>query len=659
MKSLFNGRQARQYRDPLALRAYTSRLLGQNPSLVLHGGGNTSVKAQIKNLLGETIDVLYVKGSGWDLATIEPQGFAPVRMNALSKMARLKNISDAQMVKEQRAAMTDPYAPNPSVEAILHAIIPFRFVDHTHADAVVAVTNTPQGRRSIDKIYGNKVIVIPYVMPGFLLAKKVYEMTRNIDWRRYEGMVLMHHGIFSFHDEAQESYERMIRLVSKAERFIARCGQKKKIHLSGTSAPQQKNNLLDLAKLRKTVSKASGKALIARWNESPKASAFSRWPKIKSIATRGPLTPDHVIRTKPIPVVLSSTIDQDIQSFSSQYDQYFKRFANGHLTRLDLAPRWAVWPGHGIVCFGETFKDARITEDIAEHTMEAIIWAESLGGWKALPAKDIFDVEYWELEQVKLKGKKSRPLDGKIALVTGAASGIGKACAQGLAAQGALVGALDIDRRVETLFAGKEIKGITCDLTKDKDIASAIETIVRQWGGIDIVVSNAGIFPVSAALQNVDEKVWQKSLDINLTGHQKLIKAIIPYLQEGIDPTIIIMASKNVPAPGPGAAAYSVAKAGLTQLGRLAALELAQWGIRVNMIHPNQVFDTAIWSPNVLKERAKHYKMSVTEYKTNNLLKTEIKSTDVAQLVCALAGNIFAKTTGAQIPLDGGNERVI
>ena len=294
--------------------------------------------------------------------------------------------------------------------------------------------------------------------------------------------------------------------------------------------------------------------------------------------------------------------------------------------------------------------EARIISDIADHTMQAIQRAQGMGGWKPVNEKDLFEVEYWELEQAKLaKNPKLLGLQGKIALVTGAASGIGKACVERLLAQGAQVVGLDI----------KDGVSIRCDVTNESDVINAVEKTVRLFGGLDIIVSNAGIFPPSMDIASMDPEAWEKSMQLNLTSHQRLMKAAIPYLGHGIDPTIIIIASKNVPAPGPGAGAYSVAKAGLTQLGRVAALELGAKGIRVNMIHPKQVFDTAIWTREVLEKRARHYGLSVEEYKTSNILHTTITSYDVADLVCAMVGPAFAKTTGAQIPIDGGNERVI
>ncbi len=658
MKSLWNDKEAKQYlSDPLQLRVYTSQLLGREPDLVLHGGGNTSVKINVSNIFGETEAILYVKGSGWDLATIQAAGFAPVKMDVLLKMARLKELTDTEMVKWQRAAMIDPSAPNPSVEAILHAIIPYKFVDHTHADCVVTITNTPDGEKRIRDIYGDRMIYVPYVMPGFILARKVFEMTQKIDWKKYDGIILLNHGIFTFDDDGRESYERMIHLVSKAERYL----HKHKAVISVKKTPQSSfNKLLEFASIRQLIAQKAKTPMLARLNRSQEQLNFASISNISSIATRGPLTPDHVIRTKRIAAILGKTPQNDIAKFAEDYRKYFNRYAKAGMTMLDPAPRWAAWKNEGVVLFGTNVSDLEILTDITNHTIRSIQSAERLGGWTALPPEDIFDVEYWDLEQAKLKKAGKAPsFAGKVALVTGAASGIGKATVEMLAAQGAAVVALDINPQIKNMFTKKGILGIVCDVTKEKDIAMAIQTTILNFGGLDILVSNAGIFPPGEHIENLKADTWQKSIDINLTSHERLLKACIPYLKLGLDPAVVIVASKNVLAPGPGAAAYSVAKAGLTQMARVAALELASYNVRVNVIHPNQVFDTAIWTDEVLKNRAAHYKMTVEEYKTNNLLKVEITSKDVASLICTMAGQVFAKTTGAQIPIDGGNDRVI
>lgn len=664
MKNLWNETEAAQIgNDLLKQRVYTSRLLGREPALVLHGGGNTSVKAREKNLFGDTEEILYVKGSGWDLATIADKGFSPVRMEALLRMAYLEKLTDADMVRAQKSAMTNPDAPAPSVEAILHAIIPYTFVDHTHADAVVAISNTPDGENLIRKIYGNRVLYVPYVMPGFILARKVYELTRDVDWNQYEGMILLHHGIFSFANDARTSYDRMIQLVSLAEDYLQ---SKNAWSVSNRpQAPQALSNLLSFAHLRKEVSKKMGSPTVMRLNASPEALSFAELENVSQIACRGPLTPDHVLHTKRLPLLLSRNLSNEdiskrVEDYAQAYQSYFSRHGNESLRSLDVAPRWAVWPGQGILSFGLSPKRAEIVSDITRHTIRAIQWAEGLGGWVALSEKDIFEVEYWDLEQAKLKkGGAPLALQGKTALVTGAASGIGKSCVESLRAQGAAVVALDIHPRVMELWQGSDVKGVVCDVTQRSEIDSAIEQAIRSFGGIDIVIANAGIFPESQKIESLDDAVWDKTLCVNLTSQMYLFRACAPYLALGIDPAIVVIASKNVLAPGPGAAAYSASKAGMTQLARVAALELGSKGVKVNLLHPHAVMDTNLWTPEVLASRAKHYNMSVEEYKRNNLLKVEVVSQDVADLACAMAGPLFSKITGAQIAIDGGSDRII
>lgn len=662
MKSLWNDADASALAgDLLRLRVYTSRLLGRDPSLVLHGGGNTSVKSEVKDLFGQRDPVLHVKGSGWDLATIEAGGFAPVRLSLLQQMAELPVLSDGDMVRAQRAAMTDPAAPTPSVEAILHAIIPFTFVDHTHADAVVTVSNTPAGEVRIRKIYGDRVLIVPYVMPGFVLARKVFELTRNTDWSKLEGIILLNHGVFSYGDDARASYERMIALVTECESFLERETTAERVaRKPGRRAPTSAADLeLGIAQIRRAVSAARGAPMLASLDQGEEAHLFSCVPGVGIIAT-GPLTPDHVIRTKPLPLVLEGDAEEAVGRYVSDYAAYFKRHATPQVTSLDPSPRWAIWPSHGTFAFGSSWNDVSIVHDIVQHTRDAILAAESLGGWRPLAEEQLFEVEYWELEQAKLKKDRTRPaLEGKVALVTGAASGIGRACADMLLEQGAAVAGLDINPGVERMSARSGFLGIACDVTDQAALAAAVRRAVRQFGGLDCLVTNAGLFTPSMTLDQLDDETWERSLNLNLTSHFTLLRTAIPFLRLGIEPAVVVIGSKNVPAPGPGAAAYSVAKAGLTQLARVAALELAKDGIRVNVIHPHAVFDTAAWSPEVLEQRARSYGVSVDEYKSKNLLGVEISSRDVAALALVMLGSAFAKTTGAQVPIDGGNDRVI
>lgn len=657
MQSLWNDTEAASFgTDLLGQRVYTSRLLGRNPELVLHGGGNTSVKITEQDYFGELVELCYVKGSGWDLGTIERAGFSPVRQAALIKMSKLATMSDEDMVTQQRAAMTNPNAPAASIEAILHAILPFKFVDHSHANAISALTCAADGEARVKELYGNRVIVVPYVMPGFILAKTIAELIAGRDLRMegIQGMVLLKHGLFTFDDSARKSYELHIEMVTMAEEYLAKKSD------AGTPARSEvKTDLLALAKLRQLVSKARGFPQIARLSTSEAALSYGALPNIADCGARGPLTPDHSIRTKRIPVVLSDDHAASVQKFADDYAAYFTKHASGQ-TMLDAAPRFAVWPGNGIVSFGDTLKDAKIVADIAESTAATVALGERTGGWAPLSEKDIFDIEYWDLEQAKLrKGPARKVHQGKVALVTGCAAGIGFAIAESLAEQGAQVVGLDIDKDIPDIMAKIGAIGIVVNLTEDQPVQDAIDFTVREFGGIDIVVSNAGIFPKNDALDVMAQTDWDRTIMINLTSHQKLMNKVIPYVKHSVDGSIVFVGSRNFKAPGPGASAYSCSKAALTQLCRVAALELAPWKIRVNIVHPDAVFDTKLWTPEALAKSAARYNMTVEEYKTKNLMKVEIRSKDIGNMVAAMASPLFAKVTGAQIPVDGGNDRVI
>jgi len=657
MKSLWSDREAAAFRTPLALRVYTSRLLGRNRSLVLHGGGNTSVKLREANVLGTEEDVLYVKGSGWDLETIEEAGFTPVRLAYLIRLAALKRLSDPQMVNELQAQRLRASAPSPSVEAILHAILPYCYVDHTHADAVLAVTNTADGSRRIEDIYGDQVVIIPYIMPGFDLAQlSAREFPRQLGPNTI-GMILLNHGVFSFGESARESYERMIVLVDRAERYLKR----RKAWSLPTHGPEGVANRLavDIVRLRKDLSSAAGFPLITTTSQSPAALRFCRGSKVALLARQGPATPDHSIRTKRVPLV-----GRDVDKYVVNYRRYFQVHAakaSAAKTMLDPAPRVVLDPALGLCAAGRSARDAIIAREIYEHTIEVIQRAAALGEYRALSARNVFDVEYWDLEQAKLKlAGKPPEFAGEIALVTGGASGIGRACVEALLGRGAAVIALDLNPAVTTLATHSAYLGIRCDVTSRTAVASALETSVRRFGGLDMLILNAGVFPGGTAIAAMDAQHWRSVMTVNVDANLGLLRACHPLL--ALAPNagrVVIIGSKNVPAPGPGASAYSAAKAALTQLGRVAALEWGKDGIRVNIIHPDAVFDTGLWSEQVLRARAAHYGLSVEQYKTRNVLNIPIRSADVAALVCAMCGAAFSRTTGAQVPIDGGNERVI
>ncbi len=657
MQNLWRTEEAQKFtHSPLEMRAYTSRLLGQNDDLVLHGGGNTSVKHAEKNIFGEMEEILYVKGSGHDLKTIQTNGFSPTRLSALKKLAALKTLTDTQMMRELKVAQTDPAAPTPSVEAILHAIIPFKYVDHTHADSVVAISNSKNGEETIRGLFAERVLVLPYIMPGFILSKQVFEATQGLDWSKYDAIILLNHGVFTFHDDAKVAYDNMINICHRAEEYLKKTGAWDK----QARAQAQSFSALEIATLRKQVSDTAKTPLIASIASDELSVGYASLPGVEKFGCDGPITPDHVLHTKRIPMVLGTDTAKDVERYASDYSAYFNQNKTTGLTCLDPAPRYALWSGRGIVHFAPTAKRLQIVRDIVSHTAKAVQWGQALGGWKALPPKDIFELEYWELEQAKLKTGKAAPqFEGRVALVSGAASGIGKTCAQTLLAQGAAVIGLDINPEIEKMALGGSFFGIKCDITDTQAIRDSLGKGVQRFGGIDILVSNAGTFPPSKSIEETDDAFWDKTLDVNLGGHFKVLRESVPYLKVGIRPSVVVVGSKNVPAPGPGVAGYSASKAGLTQLARVAAMELGKYGIRVNVIHPNAVFDTGIWGEDVIAKRATSYGLSVDEYKRNNILKTEITSKDISEVICLLASDSFSKMTGAQLPLDGGNDRVI
>ncbi|MDO8703494.1 MAG: bifunctional aldolase/short-chain dehydrogenase [Sulfuricaulis sp.] len=657
MNSLWNDKEAAQFPGDLGLRVYTSRLLGRDPSLVLHGGGNTSVKITEKNILGEDETLLYVKGSGWDLEHIEAAGFSPVRIDHLLKLAKLRTLSDPQMVNELRTHMTRAAAPTPSVEAILHAILPFQYVDHTHADAVIAITNTAHGLARIREIYGDNVVVIPYVMPGFDLARRCAEHFAAEAKKNTIGMVLLNHGIFSFGRSAQESYERMIDLVTWAENYLAK--YKAWTIPIPAEKPVAQPLRQELACLRRELSATAGFPVILAMHEDAASLAFARRADVATISQLGPATPDHVIRTKRLPM-----IGRDVPAYVAAYKKYFNEHApraREPKTMLDPAPRVILDPDFGVATVGRSAKDAAIAYDLYVHTMEIIQRATALGGYQALPAKDIFDVEYWDLEQAKLKGGgKPAVFSGEVALVTGAASGIGKASVDSLLARGAAVVGLDINPSITGLYNRPDYLGLVGDVTDEQQLTAALEKTARAFGGLDMLILNAGIFPPGCRIDALTTAEWQKVLHINLDSNFMLMREAHPLLK--LAPQggrVVVIGSKNVPAPGPGAVAYSASKAALNQLARVAALEWGADNIRINSLHPNAVFDTGIWTDEVLAARAKHYGLTVEQYKKNNVLKTEVTSRDVAELAAEMCGPLFAKTTAAQVPVDGGNERVI
>jgi len=653
MRDTWDAATAPPAERPLDQLVHGSRLLGREADLVLHGGGNTSVKTTVTDLTGEPMDILHVKGSGWDLATIEAAGFAPLRLDRLRQLLTLDKLTDTDMMNELRCASIDASAPDPSVETLLHALLPHPAVLHTHADALLALTNQPDGAEVVAEVFGERVAVVPYTMPGFDLARRCADLLPERMGPRTVGVVLLHHGLFTFGGDVEEAYRRHIELITLAERHIA-----KRPAPARAAAKPSLVDPLRLARLRREISDAAGAPMVLTRDSEPAVQAFVDRSDLAAVAGRGPATPDHVLRTKRIPLV-----GTDVAAYVEGYRRYFEEHRERRgtaLTTLDPAPRVVLDPELGLLTAGRRAAEAGIVRDIYRHTIDIIEMAEAVGTYHALPEADIFDVEYWELEQAKLRRGRSAPgFAGEVALVTGAASGIGRACAESLRARGAAVVGLDSDPRVVDGEAGDYL-GAQADVTDPDAVDAAIRRGVERFGGVDIVVAAAGVFPESRALAELDMRAWRRTMSVNVDSIAYLFSRLHPYL--ALSPRggrAVVVASKNAPAPGPGVAPYSASKAAAVQLARVAALEWAADGIRVNVVHPDAVFDTGLWTDDILRRRAEHYGMSVEAYKRRNLLHTEITSARVADLVAVMCSDTFSATTGAQVPIDGGNERVI
>ena len=653
MKSLWSDADAARFSGTLGERVYTSRLLGRDPSLVLHGGGNTSVKLREKDLFGEMREVLYVKGSGSDLATLQAEQLVAVDLKAMQRLATLPALSDPQMLNELNAHKLNAASPTPSVETLLHALLPQRYVDHTHADAVLAISNAPDGAKRIREIYGDRVIVVPYAMAGFELAALCAREYPKQAAKGCVGMVLLSHGILSFGDSARESYERMIELVSMAEAYL----EKKGAWRVEVPADASRGERQEIAALRREVSAAAGFPLVLKRSASAKLNGFARHPKVQVLSQSGPATPDHLIYTTPWPL-----LGRDVAAFAQRYRSYFEKHdRKKDRTMLDPAPRMILDPALGFLGAGRDAREAAVAEALYEHTVDIILRADALGGWHAVGEDHLFDVEYWDLEQAKLHKKHDAlPFAGEVALVTGAASGIGRASVDALLRRGAAVAALDRNPAVTTLLERVDFLGIACDLTDASAIDRALDAAVQAFGGVDMLVLNAGVFPATQPIPEIAPATWRAAMSVNVEANLVLMQKCHPLLK--LAPKggrVVVVGSRNVPAPGPGAAAYSASKAAMNQLARVAALEWAKDGIRINSLHPDAVYDTGLWTPEVLASRAKAYNMTIEQYKKRNLLKTEVASRDVAELAAEMCGPLFSKTTAAQVPIDGGNERVV
>ena len=654
----------------LALRIYSTRLLGREPRLVLHGGGNTSVKARVKDLLDEDVDVLCVKGSGWDMANIEPAGMPAVRLATLRKLRSRSALPDEEMVRLQRAALIDPQSPNPSVETLLHAFVPHKFVDHTHATAVLSLIDQTESEALCAETFGDRLGFVPYVMPGFALAKKaaqVFEKNPAV-----EGLILDKHGIFTFGDDAREAYERMIEFVTLAEERLSKKGNTK---LPGAKLPDRVASVSDVAPIirgvcaqRDAYGEGAHKRLVLDFRSNDVILNYVNGRDVKRYARAGLITPDHVIRTKPWPLVLpapeagkladfKSAAEQAARAFMDDYAAYFARHkarANG-APMHDPLPRVVLVSGLGLFGLGTGAKEARVAADVAEAAVEGITGAETIGAFASISESDTFDMEYWPLELAKLGQRRSLPLAGQIAVITGAGGAIGAATARAFAQAGAEVALLDIDIAA-AMKQAKAIGGaalaIACDVTNSASVRDAFDRVTDAFGGVDIVVSNAGA-AWQGKIGEVDEAKLRESFELNFFAHQKIAQAGVSImLKQGIGGCLLFNVSKQAVNPGPDFGPYGLPKAATLLLVRQYALDYGANGIRSNAVNADRI-RSGILTEDFIAQRAKARGLSEKEYMSGNLLQREVTAEDVAQAFLHQA--LELKTTANITTVDGGN----
>lgn len=659
--------QAGVNRD-VAIRTYTTRLLGSVPQLVLHGGGNTSVKTTLIDHDGTAVEVLCVKGSGWDMGKIEPAGLPALRLAPLKAMVEYETLSDDDMVMLQRRLLLDPAAPNPSVEAILHAILPFKHVDHTHANAIVALTNQPNGEAIIRELFP-EMIIVPYVMPGFDLSKACLEaFSKRPD---APGMILLKHGIFTWSDDPREAYENMIAAIDRAEKRIAEGEASPFGRFIAKAEPLA--SVSDIAPILRGAIALPGqeegrfRRFVLEHRANDRILDFCGAPNVADLVRRGNATPEHVIHIKRFGIALPAPqanelemwgekVTAAVSAYISDYKAYFERNnarCGGGKTMLDPMPRVFYIEGIGLFAAGPTQKAARICADVAEATIEVIRGAEGIDRFEALSEEDLFDIEYWSLEQVKLAKQVEKPLTRQVAVVTGGAGGLGLAVAEALRAQGAEVALIDVDAdRAESEARRLGALAVACDLTDEKAAVDAIAKVAETYGGIDILVSNAGA-AFQGALLDVADSTFKAAFDLNFWSHHYIARAAVKVMRkQKTGGSIVFNVSKQAVNPGSDFGPYGTSKAALMALMRQYALEHAADGITVNAVNPDRI-RTRLMTDAMVEERAQARGVTPEVYMRGNLLQREVTANDVADAVLHLA---TARTsTGAVITVDGGN----
>lgn len=658
----------------LALRVYTSRLIGNDPDLVMHGGGNTSVKVKRKDIFGNEIDVLHVKGSGWDLDTIEAAGLPGVKMEPLHALRQLDQLSDEDMVNIQRANLIDTSSPNPSVETLLHAYLTHRFVDHTHATAFLALANLPDAEAIMREIFGDSIIAIPYIMPGFELAKKAADIfDANPDC---EGMLLLNHGHFTFGDTAKESYDRIIDHTNKVEEwfktktsgrvFSTSVHQDRSIKPT-SSIPTFLNKLRgEIDRIRTQHHNEAVKTSVFDIRTSEQINEFLKRDDLDVLRSRGVGSPDHVIRTKGKMLYFTQSelnsdhdiVGKKISDYVEDYNQIFQaqnKRVGGHKVMIEPHPV-VVWvEGLGIIGIGRDAKAASAHADIAEQTIEVISLGEAAGGYFPIGADDNFDMEYWSLEQAKLSKSSDKAFTGQVVAITGGAGAIGSAIAKAFAKEGASIALIDKDIqacRAKASEISPFALAVEADLSQKDAAQDAINAITCRFGGLDILVSNAG-YALQGEITDLTDEQMRQSFEVNFFAHMAMAKASAEvFEQQGRGGQMLFNASKQAVNPGKGFGAYGLPKATTFFLIKQLALELGASGTRVNGINADRI-RSGLLTDDFISSRAEARQVTKDDYMAGNLLKKEVEAHHVAEAFVALAKS--ERTTAHIMTVDGGN----
>jgi len=661
-KKYINKYKKLGFSKDLALRVYTTRLLGRNKELVLHGGGNTSVKTTIQDIDGKKYRVLCVKGSGWDMADIEPPGLPAVKLDPLLALKNKKYLSDEDMVAYQKRNLIDIKSPNPSVETFLHAFLPFKYVDHTHADAVLNITNRPSGLNLCKKIFGDKVSIVPYVMPGFMLAKKINEVySKN---PKINCLILMNHGIFTFANDCKEAYDLMIKYVSKAENTIKKLKTKKIKQIKKFSTKFNPHEVAPI--IRGLLSENKDQKFVINYRLNKHLKYFINGKNVRAYSSKGTATPDHVIRVKPFPLIITpkknSSIDEFKRIAKKAFENYRKKYihyfnVNHRKTKekkvmLDTSPRVVLIQNVGMFSAGKDLNAAKIAGDLTETNARVISSVEETSSYKFIPEKDLFDVEYWSLEQAKIK-KKKKLLEGNVVVVTGSTGTIGFETYKMFKSYGAEVVLLDNNlKRLKEVQSKIKDLCIYCDVTSKRSVKNAFKQICEKFGGIDILISNAGTAP-DGTIGEVSDEILRKSFEINFFSHQNCASEAVKIMKkQNINGCLLFNISKQSVNPGKNFGPYGLPKSALLSLCKQYAVDYGSYGIRSNGINADRI-RSGLMTDKMIKTRAKARSVSSDNYMKGNLLLNEVKAEDVAKAFFHLATS--KKTTGAVLTVDGGN----